>query len=321
MTVRRPGVSAESAARVLAVYGERGAAWLAQLGSTIDACAVQWELAEGGAPFAGARASFVAPARRRDGAPLVLKIAPAPEWATHEARALAHWAGEGAVRLEAADEGRGAILVERAVPGSSLARGHADLSDAADDRGATSAAADVIARLRLATAPVPNGSLPDITTWTARLRGAESANEAAALAVPRREARAVATALLAASGPPVVLHGDLHHENVLASERMPWLAADPKGVVGPAEAEASALLRNPRRVVLHHADRTKLLRDRVAILSDRLGDAPAMLAWWGFTLAVVAACRAAEDGEGDEVARWLACAEPLRRVAREHGAV
>ena len=306
---------------MLALYGERGAAWLAQLESTIDACASQWELAEVGAPFAGARPSFVAPARRRDGAPLVLKIAPAPEWALHEARALAHWAGEGAVRLEGADEGRGAILVERAVPGSSLARGHADSSDASVDRSATSAAADVIARLRLAPGPLPDDSLPNITTWTARLRGAESADRPAALTVPRREADAVVTALLAASGPALVLHGDLHHENVLTSERLPWLAADPKGVVGPAEAEASALLRNPRRFVLHHADRTRLLRDRVAILSERLGDAPGILAWWGFALAVVAASWAAEDGEGEEVARWLACAEPLRRVAREHGAV
>ena len=46
------------------------------------------------------------------------------------------------------------------------------------------------------------------------------------------------------SGQNLVLHGDLHHYNILSAEREPWLAIDPKGIVGEPEYEAAAFLRN-----------------------------------------------------------------------------
>ncbi|MCG2718424.1 MAG: aminoglycoside phosphotransferase family protein, partial [Nanoarchaeota archaeon] len=33
-------------------------------------------------------------------------------------------------------------------------------------------------------------------------------------------------------GERVLLHGDLHHWNILSAKRQPWLALDPKGVTG-----------------------------------------------------------------------------------------
>ena len=43
---------------------------------------------------------------------------------------------------------------------------------------------------------------------------------------------------------PTLIHGDLHHFNILSSERS-WLAIDPKGVIGPAAYEVGPLLTNP----------------------------------------------------------------------------
>ena len=40
-----------------------------------------------------------------------------------------------------------------------------------------------------------------------------------------------------------LLHGDLHHYNVLSDERRGWLAVDPKGVAGEVEYEVGAALR------------------------------------------------------------------------------
>ena len=51
--------------------------------------------------------------------------------------------------------------------------------------------------------------------------------------------------LLASGGEPLLLHGDLHQGNILAAGRAPWLAIDPKGVVGEATYETAALLHNP----------------------------------------------------------------------------
>ncbi len=51
--------------------------------------------------------------------------------------------------------------------------------------------------------------------------------------------------MLSTSPTPVFLHGDLHHENVLWSERHGWKVIDPKGLVGDPNFEAIAFLRNP----------------------------------------------------------------------------
>lgn len=313
LTVPDPLVASDVAARVIAAYGETGAAWLRQLPGHLASSFVEWSLVEDGPPYAEASLGLVLPVRGPDGAALVLKLAPPTEWLANEAHALAHWAGRGAVRLEAMDLPRGALLLERAVPGTPLAE-----LCARDDRAATAAAADAILRLRAAPGP-PRETLPGLASWTAALESASATDGVPELARAARDARAIAAELLADADPASVLHGDLHHHNLLRAERLPWLAADPKGIMGPPEAEPAALLRNPRRFVISHANPVAMLSDRLDVLAERLEDDVRRLAGWGYALAVVAACWAAEDGEDDEVRRWLACARPLRAAARLRG--
>jgi streptomycin 6-kinase len=47
--------------------------------------------------------------------------------------------------------------------------------------------------------------------------------------------------LLPSQSEPVLLHGDLHHWNILRATRVPWLALDPKGVVGEPAYEVGGL--------------------------------------------------------------------------------
>ena len=42
-----------------------------------------------------------------------------------------------------------------------------------------------------------------------------------------------------------MIHGDLHYENVLAADREPWLAIDPKPVAGDPHYEARAAAVEP----------------------------------------------------------------------------
>jgi streptomycin 6-kinase len=75
-----------------------GTEWLAALPGIAAECAEQWELRLG-SPCEPASVSLVVPAERRDGTRAVLKIRfPEPE-SEHEASALTHWSGNGAVRL------------------------------------------------------------------------------------------------------------------------------------------------------------------------------------------------------------------------------
>lgn len=41
-----------------------------------------------------------------------------------------------------------------------------------------------------------------------------------------------------------LLHGDLHHENILLDGERGWLAIDPKGVIGPKPMECGRFLHN-----------------------------------------------------------------------------
>jgi len=296
------------AERIVRVHGQRGATWLRALPSLLAALETAWGLVEIGTPFAGARAGFVAPVRNGDGNTFVLKVLPNATWVSHEADALAHWAGRGAVALNRMDPARGALLMERAVPGDDLIA-----LCYADDRGATAAAASVMTELRTA-GDSSNLALPDLTTWIDALKPAMAAGSPSYANACSR-AWALADDLLT-DAKRMVIHGDLQHYNIVNAQRAPWLAVDPKGVVGPREAEAAALLRNPRHFVLSHPQPAALLSDRIDILAERLGDDSGRLLLWGYVLAVVAAAWALEDHDGEVDARgWLACADLLWHLA------
>jgi streptomycin 6-kinase len=91
-----------------------------------------------------------------------------------------------------------------------------------------------------------------------------------------------------------LLHGDLHHDNVLFDQERGWLAIDPKGVVGELEYELGAALRNP-------ADRPELFADPT-VIQRRLHRFCAALRLradrvlaWAFAQAVLSAIWAIED--------------------------
>jgi streptomycin 6-kinase len=92
----------------------RGAEWIARAPRLAAECADRWSL-ELGEPYAYANVSLVFPA-----GDVVLKVS-FPHWESeHEAAALRHWDGDGAIRLVDYDAERNALLLERCVPGTSL---------------------------------------------------------------------------------------------------------------------------------------------------------------------------------------------------------
>jgi streptomycin 6-kinase len=118
------------------------------------------------------------------------------------------------------------------------------------------------------------------------------------------------TDLLASAAPSVVLHGDLHHGNILAAQRAPWLAIDPKGVIGEPAYEAGALLRNPMPEIARHPALDRVLWRRVDHLADMLNLERERVRGWGVAQAVLSAWWSFEDlGFGWEPA--IACAEAL----------
>jgi streptomycin 6-kinase len=82
-------------------------------------------------------------------------------------------------------------------------------------------------------------------------------------------------ALAASQGEPVLLHQDLHTDNVLAADREPWLVIDPKPLLGEREFNVAPIVRD---YVLGHS-RSEVLR-RLERLTSELGlDRERALGW------------------------------------------
>ena len=116
--------------------------------------------------------------------------------------------------------------------------------------------------------------------------------------------------LLASQDSPVLLHGDLHHWNIAQAEREPWLALDPKGLVGEPAYEVGAWLRNPMPEVNTWPDLRRMLLRRVDQFHDRLGLDRERMRGWGMAQAVLSAWWFYED-EGEYDPSVLAIAEAL----------
>jgi streptomycin 6-kinase len=192
-----------------------------------------WQLTADGVPMHGFCA-LVLPVRTTGGRPAVLKLAFPDEESEHEHLALQHWHGRGAAELLRADPRRRALLLERLHP--------EDLTDLWDLE-ACEVVGGLYGRLHLPAPPPLRPLTSYVERWAADLvdlpRNAP---------VPHRlveQAASLARDFLtdeATDG--VMVHGDLHYENVLAGDREPWLVIDPKPMSGDPHYEPAPMLWN-----------------------------------------------------------------------------
>jgi streptomycin 6-kinase len=245
--------------------------------------ASDWELTLG-EPYVPGVAGYVVRAVRADGTRAVLKLFWPHREAEQEADALERWNGDGAVRLLARDDERHALLLERCEPGTFLSEG-------ADDPLGV-----LIGLLpRLWKDPTGFRTLAEEAEWW--LHGTDIP------AVADKRLQDAATSLLCELGPTqgelVLVHQDLHGENVLAAKREPWLVIDPKPLAAEREFAVAPIVRSRE---LGHSKRDVLYRlDR---LCAELGlDRERARGW---TIAQTVAWIGSGEGEAHrEVVEWL----------------
>lgn len=290
---------------ILDLHGPAGRAWLDGLPEHIAACEARWGLRVA-APFADLSYNYVAPAERYDGTPVVVKLGvPSDEALSHEMAALQLYAGRGIVRLIDADPAEGALLLERLQPGTRL-------STVSDDEEATRIGASVMRRLWL---PAPaEHNFPTVADWVSgfqRLRARFAGGTGPMPPGLVDLAENLFAELLASAAQPVLLHGDLHHFNILRAEREPWLALDPKGLIGEPAYEVGAFLHNPIGGYLDVPDPARKLARRLSVLAEELGLDRQRLARYGVAVAVLSGWWSLEDHGVNDV-EVLQCAEFMR---------
>jgi streptomycin 6-kinase len=223
---------------------------------------------------------------RRGGQPVVLKLVKqaGDEWQSgHIARAFD---GHGVARVLECDDG--AVLLERLRPGYSLAR---LTLDGRDDE-----AIDILAEtIQTMSGHAPPPECATVSGWAASFDRYVARDDGRIPPPFVAEAHRRFLSLEASQGERQLLHGDLHHYNVLFDSTRGWLAIDPKGVIGEIEFEIGATLRNPfKRPDLFVSP--AIVERRVARLARRLNMNVARALEWAFAQAVLSAIWSLEDG-------------------------
>ncbi len=274
---------------MMALHGnDDGRSWLDRLPAILAACETRWHL-KIDAPFPNLSFNYVAPAVCSDGTRAIVKAcSPTGEYAT-EANALRHFDGHGMARLLVCDDADEVLLLEYLSPGTLL-------RDVEDDALATSHAAGV---MRALWRPAPQAhSFPTVQKWGLgyeRLRRRYNGGHGPFPPALLDEGETLYRELCDSMAEPVLLHGDLHHENILAAGRAPWLAIDPKGVAGEPAYETGALLRNPYPAILTQPQAGRVLARRVAQLAEELGFDRQRICDWAVAQAVLSAWWGIED--------------------------
>jgi streptomycin 6-kinase len=244
----------------MAHRGEPWADWVAALPAAVKGILDEWDLTPDGTPTNG-YCSLVLPVRTAARRPAVLKIGFPDRESEHESLALQRWHGDGAVQLSRADPHRRALLLERLH--------HETLTDLWDLE-ACEVVAGLYGRLHIAAPAQLRRLSGELGRWRGQLQSLPRNAP-----VPRRlveQCLAIASDL--AADPDTdgrLVHGDLHYENVLAADREPWLAIDPKPLSGDPHFELAPMLWNRWDEVTSSGNIRDAVRRRFHTLVDAGG--------------------------------------------------
>ncbi|HET6654363.1 MAG TPA: aminoglycoside phosphotransferase family protein [Nocardioides sp.] len=239
--------------------GPDWADWLDALPRRIHDLLDEWELSRDGAEVWHGFCSAVLPVHTSAGGRAVLKVSfDGDDEGAHEGLALQHWSGRRTVRLLRADPGRRALLLER------LTR--RDLTTV-PELEACAVVAGLYAEVHTPAMPQLRHLTSYVGTWLDDLEAAGPD-----VPLPRRmvgQALSRGRDLVAdPASTGVVVHGDLHYENVLADDDGTWVVIDPKPMSGDPHYEPAPMLWNRWDEVLAAPDPRTAVRRRFHTLVD-----------------------------------------------------
>ena len=294
--------------------GDAGRAWMADFPALLQRVAQAWQLLLE-APYEKLSFNYVTRVQLADSTPAILKLGVPSDEKPTELAWLRHYsdvrsdvrphvrsgdvalsdgqiARVGVAQVLRADPNISALLLTRLTPGDTL--------HALPDEDATRVLATSMARLR--RPPPPDAAFPHVREWlTALPKYRERHGGNGPLDIRRvTRAQSLAEELLRSSTADVLLHGDLHHANVLRhidlSGATQWTVIDAKGVLGPASYEVGPMLLNGAVEGRDLATVLPMMRRRLELLAALLATDQQELTAWGFIQTMLSACWIVEAG-------------------------
>jgi len=283
------------------VHGQKGLKWWNNLPHLLDRLEHTLGITLQ-PPFNDLSFNYVLPVLGPKKEEWVLKLCVPHNEFVHEISALKHYKGLGCVSLIKASPEEGWMIIERAIPGTRLL-------DLKDERQSIPIAFSLMQQL---WCPLDKPEhFISLKQWLRGLKQLES-NAFLKKMVSKKLREFIASQtpqLLSSQGEPVLLHGDLHHYNILQHQDR-WLAIDPKGIVGEREFEIGAFLRNPLCVVEDPIETKEIARNLDLIVELTGFDRQRVLCWC-IIQALLCVCWYCEDNMSDKAHQLLAYAERL----------
>lgn len=298
----------EYGVRVPQLYGEAGATWLANLPTLLEQIARRFDV-KFGEPLSNLSWNLLISAVTVEGRSAIVKIGPNQSELTRETTVLRAWHDKGAARVLDHAPDLSALLLERTVPGTALAQELDDVQATeifcrvfTQLHGRNSSSTDNVSSARLGR-DSRMCALPEVPTMIEHFAAVDRYLEGASGAdvqgpLPRwwvERGRQALASLLETTCENRLLHGDLHHENILKRDEGEWVVIDPKGLLGDPHFE-------PIQFLLNYVDRggspDEVLSRRLSIISKRLGLHRQRVALWGVARGILEACWGLEDAFG-----------------------
>jgi streptomycin 6-kinase len=264
---------------IISIYRKQGESWLNALPELVAAIASRLDLRDL-KEVTNLTYNYVLSGFRGDN-PIILKLGLDNADLKQEAFALKCFAGCGAVKILSEDDGM--LLLERAVPSISLKSYFPNM-----EQESIEIVCKVMKKLHQANISAAY-NLPHIKDWlTALDKDWPIPDEYL------QKARMLRDQLLQTSEADVLLHGDLHHDNILQNGDY-WVVIDPKGVIGEPAYEVSAFIRNPMPELLNYSDTQNIIHNRVTRFAAALELPSQRILNWCFVQAVLVWVWALED--------------------------
>lgn len=275
--------------KIIGCFGEEGRTWLGTLEERVKWAKETWQLKIDG-PVANLSYNYVLKAVDSSGMPVILKLGVPGVDFTNEIKTLELYNGNGCAHLLSANPDEGAFLLEQLVPGTML-------TEVENEYQALDCFMEVWQAIRR---PVPiDYAGPTVLYWAKGLDRYLDSYPSGDGPIPFEfvdQAKAFFLEVTQTSEGEELLHGDLHHQNILYSNEKGWLAIDPKGVAGDPYFGLISYLVNE----LHNKRHPKeLLEQRVDYLVQKLKLKRDRFLKAAVAMAVLYACWSIEDHDSE----------------------
>jgi len=285
---------------------EKGQKWLDNIPKLIQKYEKEWGI-KVEETFPELSFNFVAKAKTNDGKEVVLKIGfPGDKQFLSEAQTLKIYNGQGSIKLLKENLDDFVLLLERCIPGKAL-------YSLNDEEKETLIFTQVCKKIW--KAPPANSNFPKVEEDLKDFEWYSNNLNEIKNPLPKNlveKAYEKFKYLIKTQGEKYLLHSDLHHDNILSSNRG-WLAIDCKGVIGEREYETTAFIRNPIKKAQNNLLTKDILLKRIEIICRQLGFDEKRIIDWAFAQTVLAVIWSLQSNSG-RTDYWLKIAQELERL-------